>query len=80
MQPVDAFFEERVAAGHRFVVAPVVGGLEPLGDGREVREHHLADRTVGEQPPQADRQRLVVIVLADEHDAPGAVPRLETVA
>ena len=31
---------------------------------------------LGEQPPQRDRQRLVVIVLADEHDAAGAVARV----
>ena len=76
VQPVDAFLEERVAAGHRFVVAPVVGGLQPLGDGREVREHHVADDAVGEQLAQRDRQRLVVIVLADEHHAPGAIARV----
>ena len=35
----------------------------------EVREHHLADHAVGEQPAQRDGERLVVIVLADQHDA-----------
>ena len=43
MQPVDAFLEEGVAAGHRLVVTPVVGALESVCDGGEVREHHLAD-------------------------------------
>ena len=60
--------------GHRFVVPPVVGGLEPLRDGGEVREHELADRALGQQPAQADRQRLVVIVLADDHHPPRAIP------
>ena len=50
--------------------------LEPLRDRREVREHHLADRALGEQPPQRHGQRLVVVVLADEDDAAGAVARL----
>ena len=77
MQPVNAFFEERVAAGHALVVAPVVGGLQPLGDGREVREDHLADRALGEQLAQHDRQRLVVIVLADEHHALAPVARVD---
>ena len=36
---------------------------------REVREDHLADDAVRKQSPQADRERLVVIVLADEHHA-----------
>ena len=67
---MDAFLEERIAAGHRLVVAPVVGGLQPQRDGHEMREHHLADRAVGQQAPQADGQRLVVIVLADEDVRP----------
>jgi hypothetical protein len=71
---VDPLLEERVAAGHRLVVAPVVGRLEPMRDGREVGEDHLADHAVGQQAPQADGQRLVVVVLADEHHAAGAVP------
>ena len=75
MQPVDPFLEERVPAGHGLVVAPVVGCLQPVHMRREMREHHLADRAFGEQPPQADRERLVVIVLADEHDATGPVAR-----
>ncbi len=44
VQPVDAFLEERIAAGHRLVVAPVVGRLQAMGERREVREDHLADR------------------------------------
>ena len=72
---MDAFLEERVAAGHRFVVAPVVGGLQPLRDRREVREHHLADRAVGQQLAQHDGERLVMIVLADQHHALRAVAR-----
>ena len=39
-----------------FVVAPVVRRLQPACDGREVREHHLADRAVGQQPPQRTRR------------------------
>ena len=37
----------------------------------------IADRAVGQQPPQPDRERLVVIVLADQDDAPGAVSGFE---
>ena len=76
VQPVDAFLEERVAAGHRLVVAPVVRGLQPLDDAAEVAEHHLADHAVGQQLAQRDGERLVVIVLADQHHALGAIARL----
>ncbi len=69
VQPVNAFLEERVAAGHRLVVAPVVGRLEAPGERREVREHHLPDRIVGQQAAESDGQRLVVVVLADQHHA-----------
>ena len=69
VQPVNAFLEKRVAAGHRLVVAPVVGRLEAPGERREVREHHLPDRIVGEQAAEGDGQRLVVVVLADQHHA-----------
>ena len=75
VQPVDAFLEERVAAGHRFVVAPVVGGLQPPGERHEVREHHLADDTVGDELAQAHGQRLVMIVFPDKNHSSGAIPR-----
>ena len=71
------FFEERVASGHGLVVAPVVGGLELPHDARELRKDHLADHAIREQQAKAHRQRLVVIVLADEQLAAGPVPRLE---
>ena len=77
MQPVNAFFEERIASGHGLVVAPVVLRLQALRDGREMREHHLANRALGQQLPQHDSQRLVVIVLAHEHDALRLVARID---
>ena len=40
-----------------------------------MREDHLADDAVSEEPPQSHRERLVVIVLADEHHAPRAIAR-----
>ncbi len=73
VQPVNAFLEKRVAAGHGLVVAPVISRLEPVRDGREVREHHLADDALFDQPAQADGERLVVIVLADDHRSSGSV-------
>ena len=36
-------------------------------------EHQVADRVFGQQTPQADGEWLVVIVLADEDGAPGAI-------
>ena len=75
MQPVNALFEERVAAGHRLIVPPVVGSLEPLDDRGEVREHHLPDHALAQQTPQADRQRLVVVVLSHEYDSSSPVTR-----
>ena len=54
VQPVDAFLEERVAAGDRLVVAPVVGRLQPPDDRREVGENEVADRALVQQAPQAD--------------------------
>ncbi|MGC4084386.1 MAG: hypothetical protein QM736_20300 [Vicinamibacterales bacterium] len=69
---MDAFFEERIAASHRLVVPPVAGVLQAMGDGVQLQEHHLADRIRGEEPPQRDRERLVVVVLADEDDTPRA--------
>ena len=77
VQPVDAFLEERVAAGHRLVVAPVSRRLELLDQRGEVAEHHLADDALGHQPAQGDGQGLVVVVLAHEHDASRAVSGLE---
>ncbi len=41
------------------------------------REHHVADGAVGEQLAQTHRERLVVIVFADEHDAPRAIASLD---
>ena len=76
MQPVNPLLEERVAAGHRLVVPPVAGSLELAHQRREVGQDQLADRAVGQQPPQADRQRLVVIVLAHQHDPARMVARL----
>ena len=46
MEPVNALLEKRVAARHRLVVAPVVGGLEAVRQRREVREDHLADDAI----------------------------------
>jgi hypothetical protein len=43
----------------------------------DVREHHLADRARGQLRAQAYRQRLVVVVLADEHHTPGTVACLD---
>jgi hypothetical protein len=40
-----------------------------------VREHHVTDDAVAHQPAQAHGQRLVVIVLAHQHHARGAVAR-----
>ena len=74
VQPVNAFLEERVASGHRFVVAPVVGRLELPDERREVPEHHLADGASLQQLAKTHGERLVVIVLADEDDL--ARPRL----
>jgi hypothetical protein len=75
MEPVDAFFEERIAACHLFVVAPVVTGLQPMRDRREVREHHLTQHASGNQLAQFDGERLVMIVLPHEHHTPGAIAR-----
>ena len=69
MEPVDALLEERIPTRHRFVVAPVVGGLEPVRHGCELREHHLADDAVFEQLAQADGEGFVVIVLPHEYRA-----------
>ena len=77
VQPVNAFFEERVAAGHALVVAPVVGALQPLRDRGEVRKYHVADRAFGEQLSQDDRERFVVIVFANEHDTLRLVARVD---
>ena len=77
VQPVNAFLEERIAAGHALVVAPVAGRFQSLRDRREVREDHVADRAVGEQRAQHDRERLVVIVLAHEHHALRLVARID---
>ena len=74
VQPVDPFFEKGVPTCHRLVVPPVIGSLQAMHQGREMREHHLADRALRDEPPQGDCQRLVMIVLADEHGATGAVP------
>ena len=76
VQPVNPLLEERVAAGHRLVVPPVAGCLELAHQRREVGQDQLADRAVRQQPPQADRQRLVVIVLAHQHDPARTVARL----
>ena len=76
VQPVNAFLEKCVAARHAFVVAPVAGGFQAPGDGGEVGEHHLADHAVCQQPAQCDRQRLVMIVLANQHHAPAPLARL----
>src|SRR6476620_663212 len=73
VQPVDAFLKERIPSRHGLVIAPVVGGFQPEGDGHEMPEHHVADSIFGQQTPQADGQRLVVIVLADEDGTPGAI-------
>ena len=73
----DAFFEKRVAACHAFVVAPVGLALQSLRDGREVRKDHLADRSLGEQLPEHDRERLVMIVLAHEYHSARPVPRVD---
>ena len=70
---MDPLLEERIAARHRLVIAPIVGGLEPPGERGDVREHHLADRARGQLCPEADGERLVVIVLANEHDTSGTV-------
>ena len=37
----------------------------------------IADGALGQQSPQPDGQRLVVIVLADQDDAPRAIPCLQ---
>ena len=76
VEPVDPLLEEGVAAGQRLVVPPVAGGLEPADQGREVGQDQFAYRPLRQQPAQADRQRLVVIVLPHQHDAAGAVSRL----
>ena len=75
MEPVNALLEERVAARHLFVVAPVVGSFQSMGDGREVREYHVAERSGCDEAPKVHRERLVVVVLADQHDPVGAIPR-----
>ena len=73
MQPVNAFFEERIAAGHRLVVAPVVGRLQALDDAAEMAKDHLTDHVVGQQLAECDRERLVMVVLANQHHPAGAV-------
>ena len=70
---MDALLEEGVAAGQPLVVAPVVGGLEPVRQRVELGEHQLADGLLAQQAPQAHGQRLVVVVLGDEDHASGAV-------
>ena len=77
MQPVNPFLEEGIASGHRLVVAPVVGRLQLLRNGRELREHHVADRAARQQSAERVDQRLVMIVLTNQHDAAGAVARVE---
>ena len=74
MQPVDAFLEKCVATRHRFVVAPVVGRLQAMRHSREMSEHHLADDVLFQQLPQADGERLVMIVFSDQDHALGRVP------
>ena len=54
VEPMDAFFEEGVAAGHRFVVAPVVLGFQALDDAAEVAEDHVAD-----EPSASNRRSLM---------------------
>ncbi len=76
MQPVNAFLEKRIAARHRFVVPPVAGGFQLFRNGHEVRKHHLANRSVGQQPAKGHRQRFVMIVFADQHHAIRAIPRV----
>ena len=80
MQPVNAFFEERVAAGHRLVVAPVITRFRAVCDRREVPEHQFADDVVGDELAQPHRQRLVVIVFADEYGATSGIARGRTVS
>jgi hypothetical protein len=75
MEPVNAFLEKRVAARHVLVVAPVVGRFQLVGDRREVRKDHLAKRASRNQRPQLHRERLVMIVFADQHHAPRAIAR-----
>ena len=77
MEPVNAFLEKRVATRHRLVVPPVVRRLEAVRERGEVREDHLPDNAIVQEHPQADGERLVVIVLADEHHAAGGIPRGE---
>ena len=73
---MDAFLEERIAAGHRFVVAPILGRFQPLDDAAEVTEDHFTDRAIGKQLSKLDGKRLVVIVLAHQHDPLRAIARL----
>jgi hypothetical protein len=74
---VNPFLEEGVAPSHRFVVAPVVCLFQPLRNGGELAEHHLTDDVVREQLPQSRRQRLVMVVLANQHDPGGTVSRVD---
>ena len=55
---------------------PVPGRLQAVGQRREVREDHVADGPVGQEPAESDRERLVVVVLAHDDDPLRVVPRV----
>ena len=77
VQPVDSLLEERIAARHFLIVAPVVGRFGLLHDRDEVSEHQFSDDAAGQESAKLDTKRFVMIVFTHQHHATAPSARFD---